>query len=300
MTKAYQAIESSETKSMTASIETRGENSDVSTGKVKLYRMSTPEHECPWGLRAFNLLNDKDIDFEDIKLTTPEEVSAFKARNNVTTTPQIFFGDDRIGGYSDLAEYFNAKPDQPDYSYTPVAAIFSTAGLIALASSLGVSGFMGVSLSMLASLKLMDIDSFAEGFVKYDLVSKNFKAYSKVYPFAELLVGLGFLSGIFPLATGIGSLAIGVSGATSVIKAVYVDKMALNCACIGGNSKAPLGIVSFAENAIMAVMGATLIFSTVNAPQLGRKSELLLERTPSEKIHASNHSEKYYQLDSKF
>ena len=93
MKKAYQAIESSETKSMTASIETRGENSDVPTGKVKLYRMSTPEHECPWGLRAFNLLNDKDIDFEDIKLTTPEEVSAFKARNNVTTTPQIFFGD---------------------------------------------------------------------------------------------------------------------------------------------------------------------------------------------------------------
>ena len=37
--------------------------------------------------------------------------------------------------------------------------------------------------------------------------------------------------------------------------------LALNCACVGGNSKAPLGVVSFAENAIMAIMGPMLIFS---------------------------------------
>ncbi|MBV5260087.1 glutaredoxin [Synechococcus moorigangaii CMS01] len=232
---------------------------------VRLYRMSTPEHECPWGLRAINLLNEHGIDFEDIRLTSPEEVAAFKAQHNVPTTPQIFFGDDRIGGYSDLAEYFNLEPDKADYSYTPVVALFSTAGLIATAASLGISGFMGVSLSMLASLKLMDIDAFAESFAKYDLITQRFKPYSKAYPFAELLIGLGFLSGIAPLATGISSLAIGVSGAASVVKAVYIDKIALNCACIGGNSKAPLGIVSFAENAIMALMGATLIFSTVSA-----------------------------------
>ena len=42
---------------------------------------------------------------------------------------------------------------------------------------------------------------------------------------------------------------------------LYIDKLALNCACVGGNSKAPLGVVSFAENAIMAIMGAMLIFS---------------------------------------
>ena len=54
-----------------------------------------------------------------------------------------------------------------------------------------------------------------------------------------------------------------VSGGISVIKTVYINKLALNCACVGGNSKAPLGIVSFTENAIMAVMGAALIFSTV-------------------------------------
>jgi len=230
---------------------------------VKLYRMSMPEHECPWGLRAVNLLNEKGIAFEDIKLTSQEEVAAFKAQHDVATTPQIFFGDRRIGGYTDLAAYFDVEAEQADYSYTPVAALFSTAGLMALATSLGIPGFMGISLSMLASLKLMDLDAFAESFAKYDLVTRRFKPYGKVYPFAELAIGLGFLSGVAPLATGIGSLVVGVSGAVSVFKAVYIDKMALNCACIGGNSKAPLGVVSFAENAIMALMGATLIFSAV-------------------------------------
>lgn len=239
-----------------------------SNSKVRLYRMSTLDHECPWGLKAVSLLNEKGIEFDDIKLTSKDDVEAFKAEQGVQTTPQIFFGSERVGGYADLAERLDADVESADYSYTPVVALFSTAALISLAASLGVGGFMGVSLSMLASLKLMDIDSFAESFAKYDLITKRFRPYSKAYPLAELAIGLGFLSGVAPLVTGVASLLVGVSGATSVVKAVYIDKMALNCACVGGNSKAPLGIVSFAENAIMAAMGAFLIVSSFGARQL--------------------------------
>ncbi len=234
----------------------------------KVYRMSTIDHECPWGLKAINLLTEKGMEFEDIKLRSREEVDAFKAKYNVATTPQIFMGEQRIGGYSDLAEYFQIIPEKADYSYTPVVALFSTAGLVAFATSLGMTGFMGISLSMLASLKLMDIQGFVDGFEKYDLITKKFKPYGKTYPFIELLIGLGFLSGITPLATGISSLLVGIAGATSVFQAVYIEKLALNCACIGGNSKAPLGVVSFAENAIMAIMGLSLIFSAVNSQDL--------------------------------
>lgn len=221
------------------------------------------EHECPWGLKAINLLNEQGIEFEDHKLTSKEEVETFKAKHNVPTTPQIFFGEERIGGYTDLAEHLDVEAESADYAYAPVIAVFSTAGLITLAASLGMTGLMGVSLSMLASLKLMDLDSFAGSFEKYDLITKRFKPYAKAYPFAELLIGLGFLSGFAPLATGMSSLLIGTSGGISVIKAVYIDKLALNCACVGGNTKTPLGIVSFAENAIMVGMGAFLIFTTV-------------------------------------
>ena len=235
--------------------------------KVRLYRMLTPEHECPWGVKAVSLLNEKNIEFEDHKLQSRQEIDAFKAKHNVETTPQIFFGQERIGGYSDLADKLDVKVEssekQDETSYVPVIAVFSTAGLMALATTAGITGFMGFSLSLLASLKLMDIESFAEGFEKYDLITKRIRPYAKIYPFAELAIGLGFLSGVAPLATGITSLVIGVSGGISVFKAVYINKLDLNCACVGGDSRTPLGIVSFAENAIMAVMGAVLIFSTV-------------------------------------
>ena len=229
--------------------------------KVRVYRMSTPEHECPWGLKTINLLKEKGIEFEDNKLTSREEVDDFKAKHHVETTPQIFSADERIGGYTDLAEKLDVEAEGADYSYTPVIAVFSSAGLMALATTMGITGFMGFSLSLLATLKLMDIESFAEGFEKYDLITKRIKPYAKVYPFAELAIALAFLSGVAPLVTGITSLFIGVSGGISVFKAVYIDKLALNCACVGGNSKAPLGIISFAENAIMALMGGALIYS---------------------------------------
>ena len=233
--------------------------------KVKLYRMSTPEHECPWGKKAADLLNDRGIEFEDHKLRSRAEVDAFKAKHNVTTTPQIFADQERIGGYSDLAEKLGveAESEENKTSYTPVIAVFSTAGLMALATSMGINGFMGFSLSLLASLKLMDIESFAQGFEKYDLITKKIRPYAKIYPFAELAIGLGFLSGVAPLATGITSVVVGLSGGISVFKAVYIDKLDLNCACVGGGSRTPLGIVSFAENAIMAVMGGVLLFSTI-------------------------------------
>lgn len=226
---------------------------------VKVYRMSNAEHECPWGLRAVKLLTEKDIAFEDHKLASKAEADAFKAEHAVPTTPQIFFGNERIGGYTDLAAYFDVAAEKTEYSYTPVIALFGVAALMTVALSQSIMGFMGISLSMLATLKLMDIQSFADSFEKYDLITKQFKPYGKIYPFAELLIGLGFLSHILPLLVGIASTLVGVVGAISVFKAVYLDKMALNCACVGGNSKAPLGVVSFAENGIMAVMGVIIV-----------------------------------------
>jgi hypothetical protein len=39
-----------------------------------------------------------------------------------------------------------------------------------------------------------------------------------------------------------------------VSKAVYVEKRELKCPCVGGDSNAPLGFASLAENVMMAAM----------------------------------------------
>ena len=104
-------------------------------------------------------------------------------------------------------------------------------------------------------LKLMDVSSFAISFAKYDLITQRVKSWAKIYPGIELLIGLGFLTSPPPAIAGWAALLIGIPGMASVIKAVYVDKLALNCACVGGNTKTPLGIISFTEYAMLTLMG---------------------------------------------
>ena len=83
------------------------------------------------------------------------------------------------------------------------------------------------------------------------------------YPGIELLVGLGVLLhpqvNAVSLLVGAVAVLLGAVGMVSVGKAVFIDHLALNCACVGGNSKTPLGVVSFAENLIMASMGAVML-----------------------------------------
>ncbi len=212
--------------------------------------------DCPFGHKAINLLRKQGVIYQDHLLQSEAEVEEIKNRYNVKTTPQIFLNGERLGGYSELAAKFGEeKEEEEETSYAPVIAVFSVSALLAIATRFEVMGFMGFSLVLLATLKLMDISAFVKGFKKYDLVTQKVQAYGKVYPFIELLVGLAFLSGVLINIAGILAVLVGSAGGYSVYKAVYIDKKDLNCACIGGGSKAPLGAVSFSENAIMAIMG---------------------------------------------
>ncbi len=75
------------------------------TNKATLYRMVLPDHTCPFGVRAKQMLEQAGIDCEDRILSTRGEVEAFKAEHGVDTTPQVFIGGDRIGGSDDLERY---------------------------------------------------------------------------------------------------------------------------------------------------------------------------------------------------
>ncbi len=227
--------------------------------EVRLYRMDLPEQPCPWGLKTIRLLQEHGIPFADHRLTSPAAIEAFKAEQGVASTPQIFAGAERIGGYTDLATRLGVRPEGASVSYTPVLAVFGTALLVSLAVGGGLRGFMGYALCLLAMLKLMDVEAFASSFLKYDLISQRLPLYAQLYPGLELLAGLGFLiTPPVPLAALL-ALLLGLAGMVSVTKAVYIDKLALNCACVGGNSSTPLGVVSFAENLIMVAMGAAVL-----------------------------------------
>lgn len=70
-----------------------------------LYRMVLPEHTCPFGVRARQMLDDAGYQVEEHILQSRADVDAFKDEHGVATTPQVFIGGDRIGGSSDLESY---------------------------------------------------------------------------------------------------------------------------------------------------------------------------------------------------
>lgn len=70
-----------------------------------LYRMVLPDHECPFGRRAKQMLDEAGFDVEEHILSSREETDAFKAEHDVATTPQVFIDGERIGGSDDLSRY---------------------------------------------------------------------------------------------------------------------------------------------------------------------------------------------------
>lgn len=229
--------------------------------KAELYRMSTPEHICPFGLKSKDLLERNDFEVEDKLLTTREETDAFQAKHSVDTTPQTFIDGERIGGYEELREYFGLGPEQPEGpSYIPVIAIFASCFALALAIAwrfeenfwtLLLESFIALAMSILAIMKLRDLTSFSTMFITYDLLAMRKLRYANIYPFAELYAGCGMLAGLSAWLVAPVALFIGSVGAISVFKAVYIDKRELKCACVGGDSSVPLGFVSLTENLVM-------------------------------------------------
>jgi glutaredoxin len=242
--------------------------------KAVLYRMVMHDHLCPFGIKARALLRSRGFQVEDHWLSTREQTEAFKAQYGVKTTPQAFIDGGRIGGYDDLRRHFGLKVRDPKaLTYTPVIAVYALAAVMGLALSWSLSGtvltprafmaFAGIGTTFLALLKLRDLERFTNMFVGYDLLAQRWIPYAYAYPFGEAAAGVAMLAmPLPPVPRLIGAalaLVLGLIGAISVIKAVYIDHRSIKCACVGGDSNVPLGFVSLSENLLMVAMGAWLL-----------------------------------------
>ncbi|MCF3595059.1 glutaredoxin [Rhodobacteraceae bacterium LMO-12] len=230
--------------------------------------MVMPDHLCPYGLKSKDLLEREGYRVEDHHLTTREETDAFMEKHGVETTPQTWITGERIGGYDELRVHFDIdapKNERAETSYQPVIAIFSVAFLMALGLSWfsfqalftlrAIEWSIAISMCFLAVQKLQDVESFSTMFLNYDLLARKWVRYGKIYPFGEAFAGILMVAGALTWLSAPVALFIGTVGAISVIKAVYIDKRELKCACVGGESNVPLGFVSLTENVMMVVMG---------------------------------------------
>jgi len=249
--------------------------------RAVIYRMVMPDHICPFGLKSVWLLKHEGYEVEDHHLTTREETDAFMERHGVETTPQTFIAHERIGGWDDLRAYFGdpqAEAGEDATSYRPVVAIFGVALALALAmqTALGAAAgdtaaeilswrsvglFIAFVMVLLGLQKLQDVESFSTMFLNYDLLSRKWVPWSWIYPWLETGAGVLMIAGLLPWLSGPVALFIGLTTGWAVVRAVWIEKRELKCACVGGGSNVPLGFVSFTESALMAVMGGVTIAS---------------------------------------
>jgi glutaredoxin/uncharacterized membrane protein YphA (DoxX/SURF4 family) len=238
--------------------------------KADIHRMVTPDHLCPWGIKALDLLKRHGFDVTDHHLETKEANTRYKEDNGVDETPQIFVEGKRVGGYDALRAHLGLSPDPEEgETYQPVIAIFSVTFLMALTTTWALLGsiaflrvaelFIAFSMCALGIQKLRDLKGFATGFVQYDLLAQRYVPYAYVYALIETIGGALMIAGLFTWVVAPVVLFVSGVGAISVFKAVYVEKRDLKCACVGGDSSVPLGFISLTENLMMIAMAVWMM-----------------------------------------
>lgn len=241
--------------------------------KAKLVRMVTPDHLCPWGIKAKDLLEREGYEIEDQHLDSMEANKAYKEDNEYSETPQIFIEGENIGGYEDLRKHLGMKLEESEGKiYQPVIAIFAVAFLMAIVTGYAITGgfpiirslelFIAFSMCILGIQKLQNLSTFTTGFVQYDLLSQKDVRYGYVYPFVETGAGILMIAGVFTWVAAPAALFVSTVGAISVYKAVYIEKRDLECACTGGGDSVPLGFISLTENLMMMAMSVWMMVKT--------------------------------------
>ena len=235
-----------------------------------LHRMVMADNTCPHGLKSKALLERQGFKVDDNHLNSRADIDLFKAEYGVTSTPQAFIDGVRVGGFDELSTYFGKAPTRNNATtYKPVISLFVVAALMAsiiswlllgtMLSGRTVEWFVSISMVLLGLQKLQDVERFATMFLNYDLLAQRWIRYGYVYPFVETGAGLLMMAGVLTWLSAPAALLVASIGAVSVFKAVYVDKRELKCACVGGDSKVPLGFVSLTENLMMIGMAVWML-----------------------------------------
>lgn len=122
-----------------------------------------------------------------------------------------------------------------------------------------MTAFMGVFFVVFAAFKLGNRKDFAMSYFSYDLIAQKWLNWGYVYPFIELLLGIGYLMEVYVSGLNWITLVLTLIGSAGIIQ-VLSRKTKIRCACLGSFVNLPLSTVSLVEDLLMAVMAAAMLF----------------------------------------
>lgn len=149
-------------------------------------------------------------------------------------------------------------------TYKPLLVIVGYILLVSLLTGKGNSHetmnyFMAGFFLVFSFFKMLDLKGFADSYGMYDLLAKKVPAYSYVYPFIELALGVAFLSGFEPLWTNVVTVIVMSFSSLGVIESV-LNKRKIKCACLGAVFNLPMSTVTIIEDVTMVAMAGFGIY----------------------------------------
>jgi hypothetical protein len=120
--------------------------------------------------------------------------------------------------------------------------------------------FMGIFFLVFGTFKLLNLTDFANAYAEYDIVAKRSMLYGYIYPFIELALGLMYLTRFHVTVANWVTLALMIIGSIGVAYELSQNKQIV-CACLGTVFKIPMTYVTLAEDVIMGLMAAYMLFA---------------------------------------
>lgn len=168
----------------------------------------------------------------------------------------------------DHEHHHHAHHDQPTFrDYLPLfwIALLLLTAVAVRAKVVGyfnifeaMAFFEGLFFLVFGGLKLITLREFAHSYRSYDLLAKRSLAYAYAYPFIELALSAGYLTGFMPILVNSVTLVLMIIGAIGIFLALRKGVI-LQCACLGGIFKLPLSTISLVEDLLMAAMAAVML-----------------------------------------
>lgn len=214
-----------------------------------------------------------------LKLPHVTEVDVSKEKQSATITMDKHislstFQNALEKKYSITAEEHSETAEQAKSwlsTYKPILIIFAYITTISIISATyqnqfhwmqAMNIFMAGFFLIFSFFKILDLKGFAESYSMYDIVAKRVKAWSFIYVFIELALGLAYATNFQPLVTNIVTLAVMSISIFGVLQSVF-NKRKIQCACLGAVFNLPMSTVTIIEDALMIAMSAIMLVSII-------------------------------------
>lgn len=174
------------------------------------------------------------------------------------------------GDYQVVEQYASASLELPEKTVTTYKPLIIIVGYILLGTLIAVYAggdystryamriFMGLFFLVFSFFKLLDLSGFASAYQSYDIISKRWIGWGYIYPFIELILGVGFLIEWNPKILAITTIVVLGISSIGVIQSV-MNKTKIQCACIGTGFNLPMSTVTIVEDLGMVLMAVLML-----------------------------------------